>query len=404
MNSSKTIVAVSCALLTGAVCNLLRAGAPTTPTTPSSAKVEARLNDGECRDVAGPDAANCDPAKPGLKDREKVITAFASALAEKSGDLRMKGFLTLLGTLDASHAPAILDVLDRCSQDGQDVGSELAALGRRWGSIDPQGAIGFLDGLPEGDRKAALFEQVFCGWAKTDLVASKAWLSTRANHPHFEGASLGAVTGHAQKDLSAATTYAIETIGPNGRVMPKVLERLATLAAEKSADNLKTWFDLVPSGLQWGPLKSKLAGQVYDLLPRKDCEGNARWVSALTGSLYLSNNKVITNFAFDYAQTDPEAAMNWVNTTKPKPDINIIIGVIEIVRAWSEKDMAGLGRWLDAHRDSPIFNQATRDLAVIYADTDRELAKKWGEQNTDPKRRAFIDKLLSKPPKPQAMP
>ena len=204
---------------------------------------------------------------------------------------------------------------------------------------------------------------------------------------------------HAQKDLAAATTQAINIFGPDVRVMPKVLQRLATLAARNSPDDLKAWFNLVPSSPEWGPLKSELAMHVYDLLPKKDYAANARWIGEQTGSQY--NIRVISNFAADYAEADPEAAMNWVSTTKPKPDINIVIGVIEIVRAWSGKDMAGLERWLDAHRGTPVFNQATRDLAVIYADTNRDLAKKWGEQNTDPKKRAFIDKLLSKPPKPQ---
>jgi hypothetical protein len=127
---------------------------------------------------------------------------------------------------------------------------------------------------------------------------------------------------------------------------------------------------------------------------------NARWVGTLTGSIH--HTSVIGRFAKDYAEADPEAAMNWVQTTKPKPDNEIIIGVGEIVQTWSENDMAGLGRWLDANRASPVFNQATRDLAVMYADSNRELAKFWGGQNTDRFRREFIAKLLSKPPKPQA--
>lgn len=204
-------------------------------------------------------------------------------------------------------------------------------------------------------------------------------------------------TNHALKDLIAATTYAIGTFGPDARVMPGFLERLAKLAAQNSTEDLKAWFNLVPSCLEWGPLKSSLALRVYELLPKNDYKANARWAGEQTGSLH--NIRVISKFAFDYAQADPEAAMNWVNTTKPKPDINIVIGVIEIVQAWSEKDLAGLEHWLDAHRDTPVFNQATRDIAVLYADSNRELAKKWGEQNKDPKRRAFIDKLLSKPPK-----
>lgn len=202
---------------------------------------------------------------------------------------------------------------------------------------------------------------------------------------------------HALKDLIAATTYAIGTFGPDTRVMPGFLERLANLAAKNSTEDLKAWFNLVPADAQWRPLKSRLGLQVYGLLPKDDYRGNARWLGGQTGLLY--STPVITQFTYDYAQADPEAAMNWVNTTKPRPDINIVIGVIEIVKTWSEKDLAGLERWLDAHRDTPVFNQATRDIAVLYADSNRELAKKWGEQNKDPKRRAFIDNLLSKPPK-----
>jgi len=410
MKAPKIIIALALGVIVFAGWILVKPTSPTTLTPPSAviATPAPKIEPAESTPTA---TSGSQITKSTPLGREQVVSAFASVLVEKSVDKRMKDYLTLLENLDASHAPAIYELLLRRGRGGKgnrDMNFELQALGRRWGTIDPQGAMSFLETQPASDRKKTVLEQVMNGWAVNHPAGAEAWLQANSQHEHYQDALLGVVSGHAQTDLQSATGSVMAVMDQDPDAMAKtdprfvgrMLDRLADAAASESGETLKAWLDRLPSDGKWEAIKASAAIKAYDRLPKEDLEDNARWVGSQTGSTWSTG--MIGRFAHDYARMDPEAAMNWVQTTRPKSDNEIVIGVIEIVRTWSERDMQGLGRWLETNRDSPVFNQATRDLAVLYADKNRDLAKYWGEQNTHPKTQEFLAQLFSKPPAPSA--
>lgn len=405
MKAPKIIIALAIGVIVFAVWILAKPISPTPPPplVAQSAQPSVKMEQAEPAAVTTIRGAAASSAS---LSREQVVSAFANVLVEKSVDKRLKEFLTLLENLDARNAPAIYELLLRRGRGGKgnrDMKFELEALGRRWGAIDPEGAVKFLTAQP-GDKKT-IFEQVMSGWATASPAAAQAWLQANPQHAHYQDALIGLVSGHAQTDLQGATGTVLEILGadPNAsdpRFAGRMLDRLADAAANESLDGLKAWYDRLPSDAKWEQIKASAAVKVYDRLPKDDYEENALWVASQAGSTW--STAVIARFSGDYARANPEAAMNWVQTTRPKSDNDIIVGVIEVVRTWSEQDMTGLGRWLETNRDSPVFNQATRDLAVLYTDKNRDLAQYWGGQNTDPKTQEFITALLSKPPAPSA--
>ncbi|MDQ3622479.1 MAG: hypothetical protein M3463_08335, partial [Verrucomicrobiota bacterium] len=210
-------------------------------------------------------------------------------------------------------------------------------------------------------------------------------LSANTQHAQFESAFLGFLDGYARVDSQAATRVTLASLQPDDPLFPHALKRISDqVFRTASAAGLKNWFDVLPETGPGSAARKAALDAVYHQLVSHDVVIAADWVQQQAFRPWRSNS-AIGNVASRYSETDPAAAMEWVQTLPPNPTSKngILIGVGEVVKQWTRKDPSGFEAWLSAHRGTQAFEQAARDYALLLARKDKEKALYWANQVTN---------------------
>ncbi|MDQ3622480.1 MAG: hypothetical protein M3463_08340 [Verrucomicrobiota bacterium] len=325
---------------------------------------------------------------------DPLLAELHACMQETSEDDRQRKFLDLLQRLKPGDALAVRDVLYRHRGTGNHLESLAAAFYRRWAEIDAAEVLSFLNAQLEAQPNAPFisrrFEQIFEGWATKDPNRAREWLNANSEHPRFDNAFLGFLEGSARVDSLRATQLLLSSLAPEDPLFPEAVKRVSEQVFQRSsAEGVRNWFALLPETGAGSAAKKAAAEAVYRQLADFDLATAAHWVHQQASRPWRSNS-AIGNLAWRYAETDPAAAMEWVQTLPPNPASKngTLIGVGEVVKQWTRKDLSAFEAWLSAHHGTQAFEQAARDYALLLVRKDKEKALYWANQVTNEALRA----------------
>jgi hypothetical protein len=176
-------------------------------------------------------------------------------------------------------------------------------------------------------------------WALRDPKAAIAWL---AGNEALSGEALddttgGLILGYAEKDLAAATRYALAVMKHDD---PRFGRALSIAAMKKGGvEGLLGWFDGLPNE----GLKGKLFAKVSDELGNKKKVAREVRATWLAGQVEMSyrDDQAYRDFVVDWAEEDPAGALGWVMGLPKSPKDGSPVALESAVLPWLEKDAAG---------------------------------------------------------------
>jgi hypothetical protein len=216
-----------------------------------------------------------------------------------------------------------------------------------WASANPDGAIAFLDDLPEGMRE---------------------------NRGRF---AESVVSGLANRDTNSATDLAIKLAGDGGVQGEKLMGLIAGKALRHSGiEDSAAWSESLPDG----PLKAAAMDVIAGEYVKRDPEAAAQWVSGFADQDYAAG--VIEEVGDGLAKRDPVAAASWLeNLPEGRGQV---VGLSSVFGDWEDRDPVAASEYLLSMPESALRDSAISGFSRGYAWQDPQAAIAWAEDIGDP--------------------
>lgn len=150
---------------------------------------------------------------------KKLVEACRDALKDNDNDRRARNFGLLLELARPEDAPAIHKMFAELDEEGRAF-SEYTNFAKRWGMVDPVGAMDFLKTqhkngvIPRNDLRSLAF-----GWGKVDPGAALKWMDENSAEADRSGGRVGVVDGWLKTDPGGASKWIAANeakLGPDG--------------------------------------------------------------------------------------------------------------------------------------------------------------------------------------------
>ena len=82
-------------------------------------------------------------------------------------------------------------------------------LGLRWSETDPESAIDYFSGLPEGKNQELGVKNIIGNWAKKDPLAAGTWLNEQPAGPRLDSALASYASTVSRDDAGSAMEWAV---------------------------------------------------------------------------------------------------------------------------------------------------------------------------------------------------
>ncbi len=221
-------------------------------------------------------------------------------------------------------------------------GSPYSAV-KGWAAADPEAAMAYLEETQLFDR---YHESYLDGVIASDLELAQSLIANMA--PKYRDSSISSLAKALKNDPDAMLSWADRTINaqdPDPDFIEKVLHQVGYLMSD-------------------GP-------------------AFADWLERNAASPYLTTNEIM-DAARKWGETDPRAALAWVDrlsASDPRVDPSVLSSV---VRDWSDSDPAGAMAWVERNLDDPrVESDMVGSVLGNLAKDDPQAAANWIEQRFD---------------------
>ncbi len=300
-------------------------------------------------------------APAGAAVRDALAARFGTAMLQSSPFQRQADFVHALETLRPEDADGLIQLFDRLDRQGMHFPNEWQAFYQRWGAVDPERALAHAMSAPESNWAPGAMKDALRGWAARDPAAAGAWLRTHETAENFESAFLGYVQGYADKDLSAATRMAMESVPAGNATYSKIGESLAEAAVRQGQlRGMEAWYDALPDQGD-GTLKRAAFGHVWWRERHAGDQQAMDWLAQQAANPWRGDQQY-GEMAVAVAQRDPAAALGWMEKLPPSPTDGTWPGLTRVLQRWQQAEPQGVQTWLQNPQPSD-FREAAR---VIY--------------------------------------
>jgi hypothetical protein len=244
-----------------------------------------------------------------------------------------------------------------------------------WALRDPQGALAYVSSQPEGRFREGMLWGFLAATAVTDPPA--ALRAIDAAQPEQQTRLLRNLVvsedgGHFEGLVSSWLEQSSTNSGGDPNTRPAVFDALI------ASRNRQVWAD--PDGNR-----------------------TLTWIEQCVGKPYAGDDSIVRGVGAVAERAGYGRALEWVDTISAKKAPLAENATAQLITAWSRKDPAGTGAWLDSHRDSPIYQPAVGAyLRANRNQLDAATARAWIETIPDPEYRARIQEDIfaaNKPPR-----
>jgi hypothetical protein len=280
--------------------------------------------------------------------------------ASQNAELTLKSIWLRLNELE--NPAEIQALLEKLSHDG---GSEALDLGqllvRRWAELDPSGAAGWLQSLPEGPFRSGAVRQVCIAWANVDLKSAARWVQGLENVDDRERGMVDIGYEAARSDPVMALSLGAGL--PATRERNELLVHAASQWGAVDAPAARAWAESVSDAVLRDELLATIAVAVAE------ADGGAAAELVASGvSPGSQQDRAAISVVQRWAVDDPQAVADWV-LQFPETDVRDA-AVRNLVQVWSEHDLDAAGQWVAALPDSPVRVVGMEAYESVLADSE----------------------------------
>lgn len=293
----------------------------------------------------------------GRRTAQQSMDAISAAWNEKS-DLRR--FLAIYEAANELGRDDIGDALTRARSEGNPIA--VRALERRWGEVDPLGAM---NALKEG-KTTAPGDAFFSAWAKSNPAGALGWYASLEDGDLKNQARVLLLERVATLDPQRALDFANQL--PEGKDQSQLVSRaLMALGGRDSAEALT-----IAQRLPEGAARRAGIDSVVSQLAGKSVE-EAQKVMAELPPNTLTNASAIIGAAL--LRESPEKAFEWAGGLPEGASKDSLYG--GIAREWASRDVEAAAAWLDTLPKGSARDAAVASFASRSAPRDPEGATMW---------------------------
>lgn len=335
---------------------------------PATARLLASLADIEAGAVPG-------------KPNERLIHACRGTLMDANLQRRERNYSLLIQLMRPEDGPALHELFLDLHREGRAYG-EYKTFAIRWGEVDAEGALDYLDKqvprvLPPPD-----FRAVVRGWGQKDPEAALKWMS---DHPEMASENDGrsaVVEGWMRENPAQATAWLsanMKTLEP-GEAFECIRIGMSEQVNNASTDVMQaaTWLAALPDD----PLSTQAASRAWDTVQWSLGElpydraaelwakvADEPWVNFgqfrhFTGA--SSNNRVASEGMSGYLQA--------LEKTWPQERITAQF------QRWAAKEPQVIAAWLEEAPDSAVTRAGIKGLVQVLEASDPATAAAWAER------------------------
>lgn len=238
--------------------------------------------------------------------------------------------LSKWASVDATGAARFLD-----SYGGNIPPFVWQAVAERWGTLDPAGALAWLNNQPNSAIKEKQMDGLMTAWVKTDLPAAAEYARAHLDGTIKSESHVALAANHlAANDPQAALAY-IQTL-PEGTAKQFAQTMAATRWAYLDPAAAAAWVSSLPAEDQGA------AAGVIAMWAPQDPQAAGDWMNTLQGD---ARDSAISAYSANLAPRDPGTALGWAQSIA-NPEIRTAT-VEALVQQWRERDPTRATDWIN---------------------------------------------------------
>lgn len=314
---------------------------------------------------------------------EEARQQIHEALSAPNDFQRRRRFYEVLAGLSPENWEDVLQsFIVQTTQEGRKHDHEWHATLVRIGEVAGRQALErFLKshGANPGSHEVA---QCLKGWAATDPQAARAWYEQEADGPRKQFLGGYLVDGLVQSDPQKAAEFVAKLGGGTAGAQASglvdgIIQTGGLAAATRVFDTMRK--DAATSGdpsfaeAYFHQLTERI---FYANWVGKTPERACQWVADPANAAFVTPD-LIAHGARDYAERNPQAALAWVEAIGATQEIATVPAVHRLTEQWANKDLPGLGQWLEANREHPFHDPMASSMVYRLAQSDPATAREW---------------------------
>jgi hypothetical protein len=314
-------------------------------------------------------------------------------LALKTSDplQRSQRLATLMASLTAESAPQVAELFKRLRQEnnGSQYEVEHRHFLRAWGRLDGRAALANCFGADGKPSSSSESMAALAGWAQSSPESARAWLEQTEAGDVRTDLAFGLIDGWSLTDFDAASAFASSQPRSTMRDQFRSLFIQRALAAG-GVPEAQRWFTDIPADEHNVLYKERAFDELISAMMQRDPAGAAEWITRMGRQKFMNGNG-IPEVAAGLAASSPGEALRWLESLGMGEGTAInktSQGYARVLDAWSQKDPAAAGSWLEEHAGHPAYDGMAASLAGRVAATDGPAGLDWAATIQDPDQRA----------------
>lgn len=295
--------------------------------------------------------------------RLEIIEQAKAALEIGQASERMAAFQRLLAqTTDAAGINSILETFQMMFRNGRRFDDEWQAFWHGIARRDVQATLALIASHgSDTSWNATSLSMTLNEWAGKDPHAAAGWLAAHQSElqeASFDAATLGLIAGYADRDLAAASEYALTVIKPDDPMSDRVTTALAQrVLQQRGTDGMIDWFN----GLTNDDQRHRMFRSVADKLGSVSLDNKIAWLTAQSRNGFRDDNSY-RDAANQIAQRDPRAGMEFVVQVGRSPKDGGFPGIGAASFAWLMQNRQDFTTWFNGLPSGEVRDNVLRAL------------------------------------------
>lgn len=320
----------------------------------SAQSADPKAKDSLAKATAGPmkDSASGASA-PDSVFAEKTVAAQCEAVLLMTNPVeRRTAFEKLIaGLTSEEELKGVLDAFAAMFKTGRRHGMEWMLFWETVGHRDPKMAVQLIQKNGTGkDWYDDAINRVVEQWGALDPEAAVLWLNANEtlSDKELDNALTRVVQGYANRDLKAATTYALSVVKADEPLFRTVAATLSMAAMQQGgAEGVLAWFNSLETDAQRKGAFSSVANR----LANADAELQRTWLREQAAQPYHDPD-AYRAYAQSLAEKNPRAAMDFVFTEAPRFNNGRYAGLGYASYQWLMQDEAAFSQYFQSITDA----------------------------------------------------
>jgi RNA polymerase sigma factor (sigma-70 family) len=354
--------------------------------------LKGRLLTADARN-AGPLGRNSRAAGPAADVSGKAAGSVAEwewTLKNPDPLQRSQHLAALMASLTPESAPQVGELFKRLRrEDGSNqYETEHRHFLRAWGRLNGEAALASVaggDGKPNASSESLA---ALAGWAQSSPEKARAWLDALPEGDARTGLAFGIVDGWSLTDFDAASAFAAAQ--PRSTVRDQFRSLLLQRAlAAGGVQEAQRWFTGIPTDEHNTLYKQRAFDELIGAMMQRDPAGASEWITRMGRQNFMSGDS-IPQVAIHLASSSPGEALRWLESLgmgEGEATAKTSQGYSQVMDAWSKKDPAAAGTWLQSHSDHPAYDGMAASLASRVARKDGPAGLEWADSIQNPDQR-----------------